>query len=104
MGLEKSPFGIVGIELAFPIMYTHLVRTGILSMERLLELMVYRPRERFKIPLGNDFSIWKLDEQAVVDPDQFLSMGKATPFAGESLYGVCVMTVKDGRVVYRAEA
>ena len=103
MGLEKSPFGIVGLETAFPVMYTHLVRKGVISMDRLLELMVYRPRERFGIPLGNDFSVWKLEESAVVDPDEFLSMGRATPFAGETLYGVCVMTVKDGKTVYRAE-
>ena len=102
MGLAKSPFGIVGLETAFPVMYTHLVRTGVISMECLLALMVYRPRERFGIPLGNDFSVWKLDEKAVVNPDEFLSMGKATPFAQDELYGVCVMTVKDGKIVYRS--
>ncbi len=102
-GLEGSPFGIVGLETAFPVMYTYLVKTGILSMERLMELMVYRPRKRFGIPLGNDFSVWKLDECRKVDPDTFLSMGKATPFAGKELYGVCVMTVADGKTVYREE-
>jgi dihydroorotase len=53
--------------------------------------------------MGEDFSVWKLDESFVVDPEEFLSMGRATPFAGESLYGICVMTVKDGQVVYRAD-
>ena len=102
-GLEGSPFGIVGIETAFPVMYTYLVREGILSMEKLLDLMVYNPRRRFGIPLGNDFSVWKLEERKTVDPEEFLSMGRATPFAGEELYGVCVMTVVDGKTVYTAE-
>ena len=104
MGLAKSPFGIVGLETAFPVMYTHLVRTGVISMELLMQLMVYRPRERFGISLGEDFSVWKLDEKKLVNPDEFLSMGRATPFAGDELYGVCVMTVKDGKVVYRSDA
>ena len=65
--------------------------------------MVWNPRKRFGIPLDNDFSVWKLDERYRVDPDQFLSMGHATPFAGDELYGVCVMTVVDGKVVYRAQ-
>jgi len=102
-GLAGSPFGIVGLETAFSVMYTHLVRRGVISMDRLLELMVWNPRKRFGIPLDNDFSVWKLDERYRVDPDQFLSMGHATPFAGDELYGVCVMTVVDGKVVYRAQ-
>ena len=102
-GLAGSPFGIVGLETAFSVMYTYLVRTGEISMERLLKLMVFAPRERFSIPLGNDFSIWKLDETERVDPQQFLSFGKATPFADQELYGVCVMTVVDGKIVYRAD-
>ncbi len=102
-GLAGSPFGIVGLETAFPVMYTYLVKPGILSMERLMELMVYRPRERFGIPLGNDYSVWRLDECRRVDPDTFLSKGRATPFAGRELYGVCVMTVADGVTVYQEE-
>ncbi len=103
-GLAGSPFGIVGLETAFPVMYTDLVKTGILTMDKLMELMVFRPRERFGIPLGNDFSVWRLEECRRVDPDTFLSMGKATPFAGRELYGVCVLTVADGVTVYREEA
>ena len=101
-GLEKSAFGVVGIETAFPILYTYLVKPGILTMERLMELLVVAPRERFGIPMGNEFSIWDLEAEYTVDPADFLSMGKATPFAGWTVQGKCLATVCDGRVVYRA--
>ncbi|HHW95395.1 MAG TPA: dihydroorotase [Mogibacterium sp.] len=100
-GLEKSAFGIVGIETAFPIAYTYLVKAGIISMERLLELMVYNPRRRFNIPLGNDYSVWDLSEEWTVDPEEFLSKGKATPFAGWKVYGKNYLTVCDGKEAYR---
>ena len=101
MGLEKSPFGIVGLETAFPLMYTHLVKTGIISLERLVELMAIAPRKRFGIPIGEDYTVWKLDEKVTVNTDEFLSMGKATPFVGDELYGKCMLTVVDGKEVYR---
>ena len=100
-GLAGSAFGIVGLETAFPVLYTHLVKTGIISMERLLELLVYNPRKRFGIPLGDDFSVWDLSKQVTVDPETFVSLGKATPFAGETLFGECVLTVCDGKIVYK---
>ena len=100
-GLAGSAFGIVGIETAFPVMYTHLVKPGLITMERLLELLVTAPRKRFDIPLGLDFSVWDLSEEYVVDPQEFLSMGHATPFAGHRLYGRCVCTVCDGKIVYK---
>jgi dihydroorotase len=103
MGLAKSPFGIVGLETAFPVMYTHLVRTGVISMELLMQLMVYRPRERFGISMGEDFSVWKLDKSFVVDPEEFLSMGHATPFEGWRVKGRALLTLVDGEVAY-AEA
>ena len=100
-GLEKSAFGIVGLETALPVLYTHLVRTGILSVERLTELLVTAPRARFGIPLGDDFSVFRLGEEFTVDPDEFLSAGRATPFAGEPLFGVNYLTVVNGKVVYQ---
>ena len=100
-GLEKSAFGIVGLETALPVLYTHLVRTGILSVERLTELLVTAPRVRFGIPLGDDFSVFRLEEKFTVDPDEFLSAGRATPFAGEPLFGVNYLTVVNGKVVYQ---
>ena len=102
-GLEKSAFGIVGIETAFPILYTYLVKPGIISMERLMELLVTNPRNRFRIPLGADFSIWDLEQSYEIDPNAFLSMGKATPFEGWKVFGKCIATVCDGKIVYNAQ-
>ena len=99
-GLEKSAFGIVGIETAFPVMYTKLVKTGIITMEKLIEVLCVNPRKRFGIPFGDDYSVWKLDEEFTVDPEKFLSKGRATPFAGEKLYGKCVLTVCGGKKVF----
>lgn len=102
-GLEKSAFGIVGIETAFPALYTYLVKPGILSFEKLYRLLVANPRERFHIPMGNDYSIWDLDEIEEVDPAKFISKGHATPFAGRKLYGKCLLCVCDGKIVYQQE-
>ena len=101
-GLEKSAFGVVGIETAFPILYTYLVKPGILTLERIVELLCVNPRNRFGIPVGSDFSIWDLNAEYAVDPEEFVSMGKATPFTGWKVNGKCVATVCDGRVVYKA--
>lgn len=100
-GLQKSAFGVVGIETAFPILYTYLVKPGILSMERLLELLVVNPRKRFGLPLGLDYSVWDLNARYEIDPKDFLSMGKATPFEGWEVCGKCVATVCDGKIVYQ---
>ena len=102
-GLEKSAMGVVGIETSFPACYTYLVKTGLITMEQLMELMSTKPRERFGLPMGNDFSVWDLSEEYVVDPADFLSMGKATPFTGTKLFGKCLMTVCDGEIVYLNE-
>ncbi len=101
-GLEKSAFGVVGLETAFPVLYTCLVKPGLVSMERLKELLVTNARDRFNIPLGDCWSLWDLDAEYTVDPDRFCSMGKATPFAGWRLYGKCLLTVCDGNIVYRS--
>ena len=102
-GLEKSAFGVVGLETAFPVLYTYLVKPGILSMEALLQKLVTNPRQRFGIPLGNDFSIWDLNAQYQVDPSDFLSMGKASPFTGWTVQGKCMATFHKGNAVYQAE-
>ena len=99
-GLEKSAFGITGLETAFSVMYTHLVKTGVITLEKLIELMAINPRKRFNIPLGNDFSVWALSKKYKVNSNEFLSMGKATPFEDMELYGECVLTVCDGKTVY----
>ena len=100
-GLAGSAFGIVGIETAFAVMYTHLVLPGVITLERLIELLTENPRKRFHIPLGEDFTVWDLNKEFTVDPEDFISLGKATPFTGWKLMGECVMTVCDGKVVYR---
>ena len=102
-GLEKSAFGVVGLETAFPILYTYLVKPGILTLDKLVELLCVNPRKRFGIGLGRDFSVWDLEQSDTVDPGQFLSMGKATPFEGWHVTGRCLATVCDGKVVYRSQ-
>lgn len=100
-GLEKSAFGIVGLETAFPVLYTGLVLPGIISLEKLVELLSTNPRRRFHIPLaGEDYCVWDLKAKYSVDPAAFRSMGKATPFAGMEVFGRCVKTVYNGNTVY----
>ena len=104
-GLEGSPFGVVGLETAFPLLYTYLVCEGVITFERLMELMVTKPRERFGLPAVDetkDYSVWDLDAEYEIDPADFASMGKSTPFAGWKVYGRCLKTVHNGKVVYQA--
>ena len=101
-GLEKSAFGIVGIETAFPILYTYLVKPGILSLDRLLALLCVNPRRRFGLPLGTDYSVWDLSAAYAIDPEDFLSKGRATPFTGWQVNGKCIATVCGGKLVYAA--
>ena len=100
-GLSGSAFGIVGIETAFPLMYTYLIKEGIITMERLMELLVTNPRKRFNIPLGVDFSVWDLAREYTIDPQEFVSMGKATPFTGWRVNGRCIATVCNGETVWQ---
>lgn len=101
-GLEKSPFGIVGIETAFPLAYTCLVKTGVITLERLAELLISAPRERFGLKLSDgDWTVFDLSAEYEIDPSEFLSMGRATPFSGRRVFGKCLMTVSRGRIAYR---
>ncbi len=100
-GLSGSAFGIVGLETAFSAMYTHLVLPGIISLEKLVEVMAINPRKRFHIPFDNAYTVWDMEAVNKVDPETFLSKGRATPFAGWELKGQCVMTVYNGNVVYK---
>ena len=102
-GLEKSPFGIVGLETAFPILYTKLVKPGILSLEKLIHLMAYAPRQRFGIPLGEDTCTWDLSKTWTIDPTKFASKGRSIPFEGETVLGTCLQTVCDGKTVWSAQ-
>ena len=103
-GLEKSAFGIVGLETAFPILYTHLVKPGILSLDKLVDAMAYAPRRRFGIPLNEgDCAVWDLEQEWVIDPESFVSKGHATPFASWKVFGRCIKTVCSGNTVFQAE-
>lgn len=106
-GLAGSLMGVVGLETAFPVCYTTLVKGGIITLERLVHLMSGAARERFSLsPAGaqlGDFTVYDLDSRYTVDPQTFLSMGKSTPFAGAEVMGECLMTVLDGRIIYRNE-
>lgn len=100
-GLEKSAFGIVGIETAFQLLYTHLVKKNIISLERLVELLAVNPRKRFGLEYDNSFTVWDLDKKTVINLSDFLSMGKATPFEGEEVFGECELTVCNGKTAYK---
>ncbi|MDE7389487.1 MAG: dihydroorotase, partial [Lachnospiraceae bacterium] len=106
-GLEKSLMGIVGIETAFPILYTKLVKENLITLEKLLELMCVNPRRRFNI--GSlidinkpaDLTVWNLNNKYAIDPKTFLSKGRTTPFEGAEVYGQCVMTMVKGEIKWK---
>ena len=107
-GLEKSLMGVVGIETAFALMYTHFVKSGKITLEKLIELMSVNPRKRFNLGFGKiavgekaDFTVFDLEKSYRIDPSEFLSMGKSTPFEEEIVWGRCKMTVSDGKIVWR---
>lgn len=102
-GLEKSLMGVVGLETAFPVLYTELVTKNIITLDRLVELMSFKPKERFGIDTENDFAVFDISEAYKIDPENFLSMGRATPFAGREVFGRCLLTVHNEKVVYKAE-
>ncbi len=100
-GLEGSLMGVVGLETAFPALYTGLVRTGILSLETLIDKMALAPRKRFGIPMTTDFCVYDLKKSYEIDPETFLSMGRSTPFAGTTVYGENLMTICGGKAVWQ---
>lgn len=103
-GLEKSAMGVVGLETAFPLLYTYLVKSGIITLDKLVELMCLNPRKRFGLPLReDDFTVWDLDARYKIDPADFLTKGKTTPFEGWPVFGKCLMTVHHGQVAYLAQ-
>ena len=99
-GLDGSSFGIVGLETAFPLLYTYLVKENLISLEKLLQLLVTNPRKRFRIPMTTDFSIWDMRQSYLIEPEEFQSQGKSTPFTGWKVWGKCMATVCDGKLVW----
>lgn len=105
-GFAGSAYGIVGLETAFPVLYTKLVREGILPMDRLIELLTDGPNHRFHIEDTDEhetYTVWDLETPYRIEPDSFQSKGKSTPFAGWEVYGKCVATVVDGKQIYHKE-
>lgn len=102
-GLADSAFGVVGLETAFPLLYTNFVRSGLLPMEKLVDLMAVNPRKRFGIPWDGGYTVWALGHRRQIDPAAFLSKGRATPFEGAEVYGECLLTSVGGKIVYRSE-
>ena len=100
-GLEGSLMGVVGLETAFPALYTGLVRTGILSLETLIDKMALAPRKRFGIPMTTDFCVYDLKKSYEIDPETFLSMGRSTPFVGTTVYGENLMTICGGKAEWQ---
>ena len=108
-GLEKSAMGVVGIETAFPVCYTHLVKTGIITLEKLVKLLHDNAAARFgygtELCEGEtaDLTVFDLERTFTVDPADFVSMGKASPFTGMKLSAVCKLTMIGGEIVWQEE-
>ena len=100
-GLEKSSFGVVGLETAFPILYTKLVKTGILTLEKVVRLLYTNPVKRFKFPGDTGFSVWNVTDEYEILPEEFASLGRSTPFANVKVFGKCICTVYDSKIVYK---
>ncbi len=106
-GLEKSAMGIVGLETAFPVLYTKLVKTGVITLAQLIKLLSTNPRKRFgigtEIAEGNpaDLTVFDLNEEYEIDPEDFLTKGRATPFKGEKVFGKCRLTMCNGNIVWQ---
>ncbi len=99
-GLEHSAFGVVGLETALPVLYTQLVKTGIVPLARIVEMLTTAPRARFGLADDGAFSVWDLEREYTVDPAAFASCGRATPFEGDTVYGQCLLTVVNGQPVW----
>lgn len=105
-GLELSAMGVVGLETSFAVVYTHLVRKGVISLEKAVDVMAEAPRRIFGLGGGlmegekADIAVFDLTAEWEVEPEKFLSKGHATPFEGWHLWGECCLTMVDGKVVY----
>jgi dihydroorotase len=105
-GMELAPFGIVGLETAFPLLYTHFVLTNRISLKQLIDFMTTKPAESFSLPFGKleagapaDIVLLNLEEEREINPQEFLSKGKNTPFAGWKCKGWPELTIAEGKIV-----
>ena len=105
-GLERSAMGVVGIETSFAVIYTKLVKAGVISLEKAVDVLAEAPRRIFNLGGGlqegeaADIAVFDLEKSFEVDPSTFLSKGHSTPFEGWQLQGECCLTLVDGRVAY----
>ena len=109
----ESAFGIVGLETAFPVVYTHLVCNDIISLKKLAELLYTGPRQRFGLCVRSIeeelisekpcFTIWNLHDEYIVELDSFMTKGRSTPFEGWKVKGRCMITVLDGKIIWKGE-
>lgn len=105
-GLERSAMGVVGIETSFAVIYTKLVKAGVISLEKAVDVLAEAPRRIFNLGGGlqegeaADIAVFDLEKEFIVDPSTFLSKGRSTPFEGWQLQGECCLTLVDGRVAY----
>lgn len=99
-GLENSLMGVVGLETAFPVLYTYLVKKGIITLEKLIELMAINPRRRFGITQTEDICVYDLQSEYIIDPCEFKSKGKSTPFDGMTVSGKNLLTICGGKAVW----
>ncbi len=100
-GLQNSAFGVVGLETSFASLYTHLVKEGVITLDKLIKLMAVNPRKRFNLPFGDGFTVFNLNESYKVNPNEFLSMGRATPFENMEFSGVCKLTAINNNAIYK---
>lgn len=108
LGMLEAPFGIVGLETAFPLLYTHLVKTNKMTLEQLVNAFTRKPAEVFKLPYGlleenviADITLVDLENECTIDKNKFYSKGKNTPFQGWQVYGNPVLTIASGKIVYK---
>lgn len=102
-GLSGSLMGVVGIETAFPVVYTELVKKGVITLEDAVRLLSVNPRKRFRIKNDVGFTVFDLGREYTVDPERFLSKGRSTPYKDSRVYGKCLATVYSGKAVYLDE-
>ena len=104
-GLKDSLMGVVGLETAFSVLYTKLVKTNIISLEKLISLMSDNPKMRFNInqDYTANFTVFDLDSHYTINPENFLSKGRSTPFKGDEVYGKCLITAHNGKIVWQDE-
>lgn len=108
LGMLEAPFGIVGLETAFPLLYTHLVKINKMTLRQLVEVFTRKPAEVFKLPYGlleeneiADITLVDLENECTIDKNNFYSKGKNTPFHGWQVYGNPILTIAAGKIVYK---